>query len=142
MEATIDTNSPKAPKVNIFFRVIEKCKVFFALALSPVIYVSRGDFLQRAKGKANLSYVFFCVMLGILYIANSFWVDGIIRQTNDLEVELKELHYEYLSSKSVWISKSKASVIEKYLSDRGVVQTTQPPYKLRLNETDHLGSKD
>ena len=83
-----------------------------------------------------LPILFFITFLTILYIANIYYAENDIREFNALKKELKELRYEYITSKSNLMRVSKQSEITRRLRGSGVKESVVPPYKLFEKETE------
>ncbi len=89
-----------------------------------------GSFLARTGMVNLLPFLFFITFLTILYIANIYYAEKDIREFNSLKSELKELRYEYITSKSNLMNISKQSEITKRLMKSGVKESVVPPYKI------------
>ncbi len=62
--------------------------------------VLSGAFLSREKTIRSLPFIFFITFITLCYIANGFYAEEQIRKMNKITNELKELHSEYIISKS------------------------------------------
>lgn len=89
-----------------------------------------GNFLARTEMFNLLPFLFFITFLTILYIANIYYAEKGIREFNALKKELKELRYEYITSKSNLMHVSKQSEVTKRLLGSGVKESVDPPYKI------------
>ncbi len=96
-----------------------------------------GTFLTRAWFRRSIPFILFLMLLGILYITNIFRVEATKRQIDDLEEELKELRYEYITSRSRLMFESKPSEVALKLKDTGITETTVPPGKIVVKPADH-----
>ena len=94
-----------------------------------------GAFLTKDGVVNLLPFLFFVTFLAILYIANIYYSEKDIRELNALKKELKELRYEYITSKSKLMSVSKQSEITKHLRRSGVKESIVSPYKLIESST-------
>ena len=97
-----------------------------------------GSFLTRDKVMGLVPFLLFLLFLAILYITNIFYAEKTIREIDDSKQQLKELQYEFITSKSDLMNKSKCSEIVKNLEDEGIKESTIPPRKLYIN-TDNNG---
>jgi hypothetical protein len=95
-----------------------------------------GTFLTRSWFRQAIPFILFLMLLGILYITNIFQVESTKRQIDDLEEELKELRYEYISARSRLMYESKPSEVALKLKDTGIKETTEAPGKI-LVKTAH-----
>ncbi len=78
-----------------------------------------------------LSYVF---VLVLLFIYNSHRSEKIIRETDKLQKEVKDLRSEYISELSELMSESKQSAVAKKLQPFGIKQLKTPPSKITYSE--------
>lgn len=102
-----------------------------------------GSFLTRKKFIKAIPFIIFLMFLGILYITNIFQVEKTKRQLDDLEEELRELRYEFISSRSKLMFESKPSAVSEKLSETGIRESLTPPVKVKSDteskDTDHGG---
>jgi hypothetical protein len=91
-----------------------------------------GTFLSRAKFRRALPFIIFLMVLGVVYISNMFHVERTKRQIDNLEEELRELRYEYISSRSKLMYKSKPSEIAIKLEETGIHESLVPPKKIMV----------
>ena len=95
-----------------------------------------GGFLTKDGIVNLLPFLFFATFLTILYIANIYYAEKDIREINALKIELKELRYEYITSKSSLMNIGKQSEVSKRLQGSGVKESIVPPYKLFVIKTE------
>jgi len=81
-----------------------------------------------------LNYLFFLAMLGMLYIANSYFAESTSRNIDEVARELKELQYEYVSTKSELMQAGKQSELARKLQQTGIVESIEPVRKLIVNK--------
>ena len=93
-----------------------------------------GTFLTRKKFMRALPFILFLMFLGILYITNIFQVERTKRQLDDLDEQLRELRYEYISSRSKLMYDSKPSEISSKLRETGIKESVAPPKKIRVSK--------
>ena len=93
-----------------------------------------GTFLSKAKFRRALPFIVFLMILGVLYISNMFRVERTKRQIDNLEEELRELRYEYISSRSKLMYKSKPSEIAIKLEETGIHESMVPPRKIMVTK--------
>ena len=92
-----------------------------------------GSFLTRQKFIGAIPFILFLMFLGILYITNIFQVEKTKRQLDDLEEELRELRYEYISSRSKLMFESKPSAVSAKLTETGIKESLVPPKKIKID---------
>jgi Bacteriodetes cell division protein (FtsL-like) len=95
-----------------------------------------GNFLSKENVVGSLPYIFFLTFLGILYIANGYKAEKTVRELNKVENELKELHSEYITIKSDLNFKSKQSQVAQATERFGIIESTTPPTKIVVDESD------
>ena len=84
-----------------------------------------GEMLKSGTFKF-LPFLIFIAFLAFIYIANNYYAENKVRNINKLRKEMKELRYEYITSKSKLMNLSKQSQIAKKLNDKGVKESTDP----------------
>lgn len=113
--------------------VAARRRTFFGRLSDTIMSVLGGEFLLRDKARKQFSFVFFLACLALVYIANSYYAERTSRKIDALNREMKELHYAYISSKSVLMQESKQSEIARKLKKSGLKESTQPVKRLRVN---------
>jgi len=98
--------------------------------------VMGGEFLAYDWSRRQLNYIVFLAAVGVAYISNSYYAESIVRRIDDMNRELKELHYEYISSKSKVMNQGKQSVIIKKLENTGLKESVEPVRKIITKETE------
>lgn len=78
----------------------------------------------------NLPFVLFIAALGIVYIWNSHRVEKSIRESNTLEKQMKELKWEYTTTKSELEYSSKMSEVGRMVVTTGLEELRVPPKKI------------
>lgn len=89
-----------------------------------------GEFLTNDTSLRQLPFLLFVMFLGIVYIANVYYAEANIRNISNLKNEIKELRFEYISTKSKLMQLSKQSELVKLLRKQGLKESTMPPYKI------------
>lgn len=93
-----------------------------------------GTFLTKDKFMKLMPFLIFLMILGIIYISNIFNVERTKRQIDNLEEELRELRYEYISSRSKLMYESKPSEIVIKLKETGIGESMDPPKKIMVSQ--------
>jgi hypothetical protein len=78
----------------------------------------------------NLPFVLFLAFIGILYIANSHFAEKSVRETNNIEKKMKQLQWEYTTTKSELEYASKQSEVAKVVAPSGLKELSIPPKKI------------
>ena len=82
----------------------------------------------------NLPFFFFLVVLTMLYISNTHTVEGTFKQIDKSKAELKEVRWNYMSTKSDLMYKSKQTEVAKAVEGMGLKEITVPPKKIEIEE--------
>ncbi len=90
-----------------------------------------GGFLAKDSSVRFLPFLLFLTLLGLIYIANIYYAEENIRKIDDINRELKELRYEYISNHTKLMHISKQSELAKKLEFLGVKESTTPPFKIQ-----------
>lgn len=78
----------------------------------------------------QIPFALFIVFLLLLHIWNVHNNERIIRKTDKLSKEIKELRSEYISILSDLMSQSKQSTVAQKLDTIGIKELTSPPIKI------------
>ena len=84
----------------------------------------------------NLPYLLLLTILGAFYIANRFHAEKIIRRTDQLQEEVKELRAEAMATASELMYISKQSQVKRLITQRGLdlEELKDPPYSIVVKE--------
>lgn len=84
----------------------------------------------------NLPLLLMLTFLGALYIANRFHAEKIIRKTDALHEEVKELRAEAMATTSELMYISKQSQVTRLVNERGLElkELKEPPYKIVIKK--------
>ncbi|MCK9421262.1 MAG: FtsL-like putative cell division protein [Bacteroidales bacterium] len=89
-----------------------------------------GDYLTREWVIGNLPYLFYVAVLAIIYIGNTYYTEKKFKDIERTKNELKELRYQYITTKSVLMFRCRQSEISKQAITYGLKETMLPPYKI------------
>lgn len=92
------------------------------------------DFDERAFITYNFRYMLLITALAILYIGNTRYAERQLRKINDIQAKLKELRWEYMSTTSDLMLKSKQTEVAKLVAPLGLEELKQPPKKIVVIE--------
>jgi hypothetical protein len=84
-----------------------------------------GEMIQSGTFKF-FPYLVFVAVLAFIYIANNYYAEDKIRLINQHRRDLKQIRYEYITTKSELTSLTKQSQIAKKLGDKGIKESTDP----------------
>lgn len=104
--------------------------------------VFSGSFLTRQRTMNFLPFILFLSLMAIGYIANGYYAEEKIRQLNQLNNQLKELHSEYIISKSDLMFISKQSEVAKSTELIGIKESVVPPKKIIIKNNNVNTVKD
>lgn len=93
--------------------------------------------LNAEKATGALPFVLFLVLLGMLYIGNMHLAEKNIRDIDKVSKEVKELTWDYKTSKADLAFKSTLSEVAKRVDTLGVKESVQPPQKLKEDKDEH-----
>lgn len=91
-----------------------------------------GTVLTRESVVKLLPFGLYVTFLIVLYIGNSYYSEKVIKKTNKVKNELKELEFEYITVKSDLMHVSKQSEVAHRLDSlkTGIKESLVPPIKL------------
>jgi len=96
----------------------------------PIQSLLEGEFLSREGVVNNLPYLAFLAIIAIIYIANTFYAEKTFKEIEATKIELKELRYQYITTKSTLMYLSKQTAIAIRAKELGLTETKVPPYKI------------
>lgn len=82
----------------------------------------------------QIPFALFIVLLLLIHIWNVHHNERVVRQTDQLNKEIKELRSEYISILSELMSQSKQSNVAAKLDTLGIKELTTPPIKITSGE--------
>lgn len=80
----------------------------------------------------NMPFVLFLVALAALHIANAHMAENYARSISTAEKEVKQLRWQYMTSASNLMQKSKQSEVVKLVETQGLKELRIPPYKIEI----------
>ncbi len=97
-----------------------------------------GSLFANEKVVKNIPFILFLAGLAILYIGNSSVAERNRRNLAKLTEDLKELRYQYISTKSGVMYLSNPSQISDRLRETGIRESTTPPVKIFVKQDENL----
>jgi hypothetical protein len=85
----------------------------------------------------NIPLLLFIAFLGVVYVANNHYLENKARKINNLESEIKELRWNYMTTKSNLMLKSKQSEVAEMVKELGLKELTVPPYKIEVKKNEY-----
>lgn len=101
-----------------------------------------GSFLSKDKVVEGLPFIFFLSFLAIVYIANGYQAEKLIRRIYRTNNELKEMRSEYITTKSDLMYISKQSQLARATYGLGLKELTSPPKKIVLTKKQMKAFRD
>ncbi len=97
-----------------------------------------GSFLGDDSFLNRFPYFLFLGFLAIVYIANTFHAESVLRERKKLELEIRELHPEAISISSQLMHMSNQTEVAKLCREMGLglQENLEPPYKIVLESDD------
>jgi len=96
--------------------------------------VSNQDHARLFKA---IPFIIFLVGLAMLHIANNHNAENKIRSIERMEKELKEDRWEYMSTKSDLMLKSRQSEVAKIMEPIGIMELRTPPQKIVIKKSEY-----
>ena len=102
---------------------------------STVKEVFDGSLLTRDIFVKQLPFILYLAFLAIIYIANRYHAESIIRETSALQTEIKELRSEAITTASELMHISKQSEVIKLINSKNIdlVESKDPPVIIKVN---------
>ena len=87
-----------------------------------------------------MPYIFFLAVIGLFYIANSYYSERTIRDIDAITKELKTLRTEYITGKSELMIVSKQSEVARSVAPQGLKESVEAPKKIVLSTPNEKSS--
>jgi hypothetical protein len=84
------------------------------------------------RATSALPFVLFLALLGMIYIANRQLAEKNIRDIDKISKEVKELSYDYKTTKAELAFKSTLTEVAKRADTLGIKESMVPPQKITL----------
>lgn len=92
-------------------------------------FFSKG-FITAEQATSALPFVLYVAFLGMIYIGNRHLAEKNIRDIDKMTKEVKELSWDYKSSKADLAFKSTLTEVAKRADTLGIKESMQPPQKI------------
>jgi hypothetical protein len=100
-------------------------------------HVLGGNFLMRESTLRLLPYILFLALIIMFYIGNTYYAEKKEREIQALRKSLKELRYEYITTRSNLMNQSQQSEVARRLEAINIKESTVPPVKvIKKNDSD------
>ena len=91
-------------------------------------------FITAEQATSALPFVLYVAFLGMIYIGNRHLAETNIRDIDKMTKEVKELTWDYKSTKAELAFKSTLSEVQKRADTLGIKESLQPPQKIVVQE--------
>lgn len=93
-----------------------------------------GNILKQKGVIKQLPFIIFIVMLAVLYIANRYHAEYMVRKTVKLQEELNDLRAESITIASKLMSESRQSQVIRLVEEKklGLKESTIPPKRVKM----------
>ncbi|RLD81979.1 MAG: hypothetical protein DRJ15_02895 [Bacteroidetes bacterium] len=96
-----------------------------------------GNFLRREGSVRLLPYFLFLSIMVMFYIANTYYAEKKERDIQAMRKSLKELRYEYITTRSELMRQSQQSEVATKLQGTNIKESRVPPVKVIKKEADN-----
>jgi hypothetical protein len=95
-----------------------------------------GSVLAKKSVVNQLPFLIFAAALGIIYIANRYHAEHLLRDTVKLQQEIDELRAESITTASELMFASRQSQVIKLVEENhlGLKESTTPPRRIKLRD--------
>ena len=94
--------------------------------------IINGNILNKENVTAQIPYILFLAVLAIFYIGNRYKYEKLIRSEQTLQIEVKNLRAESITTASQLMFISKQSQVSRLVKERGLglEESVTPPKKI------------
>lgn len=100
---------------------------------SRVKNVLDGSFLAKESFLHQAPFLFYVLVLAFIYIAVNYYADKTLIKIEKTKDQIKELRFEYVTSKTDLTLYTQASNILGLLEDEGLKRSLTPPRKIFIH---------
>lgn len=98
-------------------------------------FMSMFGNVNRNQIVHSMPFILFISVLLIIYIGNSYYAEGLIREIDKTKNDMKEKRAEYISMKSKLMYFSNQSEVAKALELYQIKESTRPPFKIVVEQS-------
>ena len=102
--------------------------------LNPTASTSNEDHNRVSKA---IPYVLFLVLLAMIHISNNHIAENKIRTIDKYEKDLKEYRWEFMTTQSEMMLKSRQSALIEYVEPLGLKELRTPLNKISVKSNDN-----
>ncbi|MDE6516166.1 MAG: hypothetical protein K2L03_09055 [Bacteroidales bacterium] len=93
-----------------------------------------GSTMLRDLVQKHWSLLLLIFALCLVLIANNYLTERMVRETNALKKEVKELRFRQLSVEAAYMRLSRQSSVARMLDSTGIKESVVPPVRLSRND--------
>lgn len=95
--------------------------------------ILNGNVLNRESVTSQIPYLFFLAFLAIIYIANRYRYEKLVKEVQTLQVEVKNLRAESITTASQLMFISTQSQVSRLVEEKGLglEESVVPPKKIK-----------
>jgi hypothetical protein len=88
-----------------------------------------GSILTRRIVVQQLPFILFLTLLAVIYISNRYHAERIFRKVNEIQIEVKNLRAEQITTTAKLMNMSKPSAVSQLVEERGLElkELSKPP---------------
>ncbi len=92
-----------------------------------------GNILSRESVTSQVPYFFFLALLAIIYIANRYRYEKLVRQSQEIQIEVKNLRAESITTAAELMNISKQTQVARMVEEKGLglKESVVPPKKIK-----------
>lgn len=92
-----------------------------------------GDYLSKEMVSGNIGFILYLGFLAMVYISNTYYTEKIYKTIDQTNLELKELRYQYITTKADLMFQGRQSEISKKAVELHLKESGIPPYKIQYS---------
>jgi hypothetical protein len=98
-----------------------------------------GSILTRRIVVQQLPFILFLTLLAVIYISNRYHAERIFRKVNEIQIEVKNLRAEQITTTAKLMNMSKPSAVSQLVEERGLElkELSKPPTVLIKKKKNH-----
>jgi len=95
--------------------------------------ILNGNILSKESVAGQVPYILFLAFLAIIYIANRYRYDKLVKESQTLQVEVKNLRAESITTAAQLMFISKQTEVAKLIDEKGLglKESVVPPKKIK-----------
>jgi fucose permease len=80
----------------------------------------------------NILFLLMLFAIALLYIRNAHYSEGLVREIDSTKHEVKEIRWEYMTTKAELMYASKQTEVAKAVKSMGLKELSAPPKKIKV----------